>query len=159
MLALHAEFEIWATKFLIDTTFSVGVGVLDLKTSVQVRPQWPIYTSEAIIWFTRVSGQLQIIPMRPILIRSYISSILASQNNFYLRTPSARPLTLCWPGRAGSCLKNTVSFYCWKQSIFFPEFPNLCSANCPLQLQTIYFFPENLGLMLTTIFGEIILVL
>ena len=29
--------------------------------------------------------------MRPILIRSYISSISASQNNFGLRTASARP--------------------------------------------------------------------
>ena len=35
--------------------------------------------------------------MRPILIRLYVSSISASQNNFGLRTPSARPRTLCRP--------------------------------------------------------------
>ena len=41
MLALRAVFEIWATKKFIYTILKKK-SVLFLKTSVQLRPQWPI---------------------------------------------------------------------------------------------------------------------
>ena len=71
--------------------------VLKLNFVVQLRYQRQIQNYEALICFMGVWGQFQILLIMPILIGLYISSILASQIYFGLRTLSVRPLTLCRP--------------------------------------------------------------
>ena len=56
-----------------------------------------------------VCGHIHFFLMWPILIKLYISSILASQNNLGLRRPSMRQRTLCRPARGGNLVNNRSS--------------------------------------------------